>query len=219
MKIATWNLNWPRTASKIEAINDELEKVDADVLILTETNDVIRPGAEYRHLSSDPLPAPRPYAYKSGDHEATIWSKYAITQIAIKERFTSVCVQLPLEKMIVYGTVIGILGIKKSFSSDLRNQINDWEVIGATERNICIAGDFNVCWNGEKFPKVGRDEIAKCFDRLSIENLTREIEGNIDHIAISKSYVKTAECKWNLDKKLSDHIGVSVNIRLAKSIV
>jgi endonuclease/exonuclease/phosphatase family metal-dependent hydrolase len=47
---------------------------------------------------------------------------------------------------------------------------------------------------------------------MRLQNLTSEIDGNIDHIAISKSFRKTAECAWNLDKTLSDHIGVSVSV-------
>lgn len=41
-------------------------------------------------------------------------------------------------------------------------------------------------------------------------NLTERVENNIDHIVMSEGLVggiRTSVEKWNLDKKLSDHIG------------
>ena len=213
MKIATWNLNWPRKGSaRVEGILQEIKRVDADIFVLTETNDDVIHPPGYQPLSSDTLPEPRPYAFQEGDHEVTIWSRHPIVKVGINERYTSVCVQMQWSELKIYGTVIGILGVKKNFPSEVQNQIADWVALSSQGGNICFAGDFNVCWNGKGFPKVGRTEIATCFDNLGIRNLTRDIEGNIDHIAISECFTTVDDGSWNLDKKLSDHIGVWVNI-------
>ncbi|WP_318640199.1 hypothetical protein [Flavobacterium ardleyense] len=48
-----------------------------------------------------------------------------------------------------------------------------------------------------------------------MKNLTSEISENVDHIVISNEFLnekKTAVEIFNLDKKLSDHIGICVTI-------
>ncbi len=49
MKIATWNLERPNDSSKSRntKIIESLNEVDADILILTETNTIINPGSAY----------------------------------------------------------------------------------------------------------------------------------------------------------------------------
>jgi exonuclease III len=217
MKIAIWNLDFLRKASskeKKEKLIAIFNEVKADVWILTETNLAVRPGEGYMPLCSEILPDPKPYAYKPGDHEVIIWSKHPMSEFSISETSTSVCARIKIsdDLMTVYGTVIGVLGIKKDFREHLEKQTKDWKSLRSSSDQICVAGDFNVCWKGKHFPKIGRDELSECLNEMRLQNLTSEIDGNIDHIAISKSFRKTAECTWNLDKTLSDHIGVSVSI-------
>jgi endonuclease/exonuclease/phosphatase family metal-dependent hydrolase len=48
-----------------------------------------------------------------------------------------------------------------------------------------------------------------------MENLTCNIKDNVDHVIISKSFIENKKLKietWNLDKKLSDHIGICLTI-------
>jgi len=217
MKIATWNLEFlKRTSSrdKTAKIVATLKEVGADIWILTETNSAISPGDGYTPVFSDPLPVPGPYNRRTGDYEAMIWSKFPLSQISIAESSTSVCAkaQTSLGEVYFYGTVIGILGNRVStFHSDLQKQLADWQRINELGA-ICIAGDFNISWDSYYFTKDGRAKITDCFTKLGIANLTSEVKQNIDHIAISKPFEKTAECTWNLDKTLSDHIGVSVSV-------
>jgi exonuclease III len=233
MKIATWNLERPETSSaKNLEIIKTIRQVDADILILTETNFVIDPGEKYTPLASDALPVPGEYKYTHGENETTIWSKYPLNRVKTSHPSIAVCakVQTPNGDLNVYGTVIGILGPvgrKNDFLVDLKEQIEDWGKITGEQGNICIAGDFNVCWNGKYCPKAGRDEIDICFDELGISNLTRDIEGNIDHIAISNSFLKNAKYDtkpqtWNPKEesrkpKLSDHLGVCVTLEFPMS--
>lgn len=229
MKIATWNLDRPTTSSpKNLQLLQELKDVDADILILTETNFVIDPGEKYTPLFSDLLPVPGLYKYTHGENQTTIWSRYPLSRIQTQHPSITTCakVQTPNGDLSVYGTVIGILGpigrAKDDFLRNLSEQIQDWKKISSEHGNIAVIGDFNVCWNGEKFPKTGREEIDRCFEELGILNLTRDVESNIDHIAISGSFLENARYdadprKWNTQKKLrkpklSDHMGVCVTL-------
>ena len=48
MKIATWNIERPtKTGKRIPLIINCLREIDADILILTETNEAINPGNQY----------------------------------------------------------------------------------------------------------------------------------------------------------------------------
>jgi len=80
--------------------------------------------------------------------------------------------------------------------------------------NICIAGDFNISFSDNfYYTKEGRQKITSSFEELQIANLTQSIPQNMDHIAISKSFLKSMKCTeqiWIDDKRLSDHIGVSI---------
>jgi exonuclease III len=220
MRIATWNLERPKTLSqKNDLIRKKLEEIKADIWVLTETNDCICPGERYKPYPSEP-----DLLHSKGEKRVTIWSKYPV----IEEHKTfcsskSVCVTVRngRGRLVVYGTVVGVYGNReKSFLPDLENQVKDWKRIGG-EIPLCIAGDFNVSFSDNYyFTHEGRNKIPACFAELKIENLTYGIKDNIDHIAISKSFLRSAKptsSEWNLDKKkaiprLSDHIGVSVDV-------
>jgi hypothetical protein len=219
MEIATWNVERPTTTSnKNASIIGEIRNLNADILILTETHSIIRPPGYAYSLASDTLTA-------DGENRTTIWSKYPLgDRIRTFAPETSVCVnvQTPHGGLYVYGTVIGVFGSReKSFLPDLELQIDDWARISKLG-NICIAGDFNISWDSYYFTHDGRGKLSDAFKALKITNLTSEIPQNIDHVAISDSFLKAAKRNelphtWNLEKKLrkpslSDHIGVSVKL-------
>lgn len=219
MKIATWNVERPSDLSKTRnaKILEALKEVDADILILTETNSLINPGAEYSPFATTSLGLlDEPY-YKDGENRTTIWSKYPANRyMQTYDSFTSICtgIRTPYGDLNVYGTIMGIHGNRReSFNVDLDRQLADWKRIRRIG-DICIAGDYNLSFmDNYYYTKDGRQKINDSFEELQIKNLTEQIPENIDHIAVSTSFLKFAECKtmvWNEDKKLSDHIGVSV---------
>jgi len=68
LKIATWNLERPKTVSrKNAAILEKLKEVNADILILTETNSCIDLGPEYVAFPSKELMPSKACAYVSVD--------------------------------------------------------------------------------------------------------------------------------------------------------
>lgn len=221
MRIATWNVERPfPTSAIVPAILQAIKKVNADIWIFTETHDCINPGDEYHAHHCSPV-LEKKVIYKTGERRVSIYSKYPINKIIPTFRDdTSICVsiQTPMGPLAVYGTVLGIYGNRgEEFKDDLKAQILDFERISQQEKNFCIAGDLNMTFSDNYYyTKEGRDKLNTIFDKLEMTNLTAGIARNIDHIVMSKSFIsgKPTTIQWNdpVDKKLSDHMGVAINI-------
>jgi len=197
----------------------KIRTIDADIVVLTETNSVIDLGSPYYKAPSQELPISKDSGWRNGENRTTIWSKYReIDRPITFNSSISVCSTLDISnrELNVYGTVIGVLGNRrKSFIEDLHSQIRDWRKPQNTGK-ICIAGDFNISFKDNYYYTVeGRRLIEGCFTELGIRNLTGDIDKNIDHIAVSEAFLEASTCTkgfWNEDKTLSDHIGVWVSI-------
>lgn len=221
MKIATWNIERPKkTGVRVPRIIESLEKVDPDILILTETNEAVYLGEGYNYFHTDIL---QESFYKEGERRTSIYSKYQLTGNHVTFRAdTSICTKLktPFGDLAVYGTVIGINGNRrKNFDADLEKQLEDFERISVNENfceNFCIGGDLNMSFGDNYyFTQDGRKKLINSFEKLKMTNLTAGILENIDHIVISNQFLKGKTYKsteWNRDKRLSDHIGVCVTI-------
>lgn len=217
MKIATWNIKRPtKTNNRIKKIIHSLQEFDPDILILTETNEAVHLGEAYNYFHTEIL---HELFYKEGERRTSIYSRYPLIDHETTFRAdTSICTWLktPLGDLAVYGTVIGINGNRrKNFDEDLLKQLDDFERIAANG-NFCIAGDLNMTFGDNYyFTEDGRKKLNDSFNKSELTNLTANIPENIDHIVISNDFIKDkriALSTWNLDKKMSDHIGVCVSI-------
>ncbi len=218
MKILTWNIERPQKANQL--IIGKLTHYNADIVILTETNSIINLGKEYTAIQTDPLTKDHDgIAYHSGENRTTIWTKY---KIGVKhntyDNYTSVCAQLetPQSSLNVYATIMGVFGgLGERFKSDLENQLLDFDKLSSSEL-LCIVGDLNVTFSGRVYPShEARNKLKAAFEKLNLINLTAEIENNVDHIVLSKDFIKNKIVKietWNHDKLLSDHIGICLTI-------
>jgi endonuclease/exonuclease/phosphatase family metal-dependent hydrolase len=217
MKIATWNLERPtKQSSRLSKIQDILIALDADILILTEINRFIDLGSSYYSFHSSSLSN---QMYKEGEITSSFYSKYpSLAKISTFNQETSICEVLdtPIGNIAVYATIIGIYGNRHpNFKTDLELQIQDFKKI-ASEYPMIIAGDFNISFSDNYYyTKEGRDKLNKCFNELSLVNLTDKVQNNIDHIVISQGLLNVSEANcqvWNLDKNLSDHIGLMIDL-------
>lgn len=217
MKIATWNIERPeKTGARVQHLINCLKEIDADILILTESNEAVLFGSDYNYFHTDIL---EELFYNEGERRTSIYSKYSLLGTLPTFRAdTSICTKLktPFGDLAVYGTVIGINGNRrKNFDADLVKQLEDFEKISANE-NICIGGDLNMTFSDNYYhTQEGRLKLNNSFNKLKLTNLTADIPENIDHIIISDAFMKDKAVKlfeWNRDKKLSDHIGVCVTI-------
>ena len=216
MKIATWNLERPKTtSSKLGEITSKLRQLDADLYVLTETNDCINLSSNFYYYHSEILPAAY---YKSGERRITIISKFPAEEILSvynAQTCLAITFQSPLGRLIAYGTITGIFGNRRAnFLSELDLQIQDW--INLNNDNLLIAGDLNMSFSDNYyFTNLGRQKFVNTFKKLNLINLTENVPQNIDHIIISRKIMMSKSYTvetWNLDKRLSDHIGLCVEI-------
>ena len=219
MKIVTWNIERLQK-NKNEEIKSKLYEFGADIIVLTETSAILNLGENYNCVTTETLTENYDNInYKVGENRTTIWTKYIfVNHFQTFDNYTSICSEIETEFGIlkVYGTIIGIFGgIGKRFESDLIGQLKDFENFEA-EKSNCIIGDLNVYFSGYAYPShYARNILNETFEKLKMENLTKEITENVDHIIISKEFIKNKITEieiWNLEKTLSDHIGICLTI-------
>lgn len=217
MKIATWNIE--RMAHSPAQIQLACEKVQADILVLTESDDRVCP--EYEYCFHTPTPPDiegtrfGTIRYAPTEHRVSLFTHYPpVRQHITADKYASLCVELKTERgnLLVYGTVIGTHDVTTVFQQDLKKQLPDFERLTADGNRLCICGDFNCFFTGRCWPsKVGRDALLQAFSQAHMELLTKKQPDYIDHIAISKQFLDNTAVhieEWNLDRKLSDHKGI-----------
>jgi exonuclease III len=213
MRIATWNLQ-RLDKRKNEQILDKLADINADILVLTETNSIIQLD-NYNCISTDLLPNNFDnIKYADGENRVSILTKFnAITRHQTFDNYTSVCtdIETPFGLLTVYGTIIGVFANRQPrFDNDLNGQLADFETL-VPGRQFCIAGDFNVTFSGRAWPShKARQALNDSFHKLRLTNTTANIADTVDHIVLSNDFLDNKHLEietWNTDKKLSDHVG------------
>ena len=194
-------------------------KIDADILILTEYNSILElPFYEYKS-TTEQLPEIL-YHYKETERRVAIFSKFPIKKsFKTYDSQTSSCVELETNfgNLIVYGTVVGIIGNTDSdFKIDLIKQTEDINTISKFG-NFCYAGDLNISFSDNYyFTKFGRETFLECFMLNKLTNLTESLSENIDHVVSTESFAiqfKSEISEWNINKKLSDHKGICIELK------
>lgn len=221
MKVITWNLERLEKLKPQQA-KEILLAYNAEIYVLTETHENMSLGEDYKILSSKSLYSGHDGMkdYKTGECRTQIFSKYNILEQ--KQTFDEyntlhLIVETPQGNLTIYGGIIGIDGgTTKNFKRDLEGVLKDWSALNK-EDNICLAGDFNTILQGHKWPsKVAVDSLNTAFKKLNMTNLTMGIPLSVDHIVLSNGLLDKKPIRietWNADKKLSDHIGISVEVR------
>lgn len=213
MKIATWNLERLSKRKNLE-ISQILNKLDADILILTETGSEIQ-LENYNCVPSENLPANfEGISYKHGENRVSIWTKFKVVKnYKTFDSYTAVCCDLKTHFRIltVYGSIIGVFGNKQPrFDHDLSGHLSDFQEI-FSGKNVLFGGDFNVTFSGRVWPsKKARQILTDTFKNSGLINITEHIPNNVDHLVLSKDFIgdKSMEIyTWNENKKLSDHVG------------
>lgn len=219
MIIATWNIERLKHRNKIDSILDEIHKINAEILVLTEYDNLeltdYQFKTETKQLNSDQ------FNYSETERRVVIFSKFPILKtFETYDEFTSCCAEFetPKGNLIVYGTILGILGNRdKNFNKELEFQTNDIYKFSKNV-NFCYTGDLNMSFSDNYyFTNEGRNQLNECFQKNSLINLTENLEENIDHIVVSKEFIDNSEViltEWNLNKKLSDHKGICVEFNL-----
>jgi exonuclease III len=213
MKIVTWNLE-RLIKRKNQLVLKKLADINADILVLTETNSIIQLD-NFTCISTDLLPTDFDnIKYAAGENRVSILTKYkATTRHKTFDSFTTVCtdIKTPFGLLTVYGTIIGVFANRQPrFDNDLKGQLGDFENI-FPGRQVCFAGDLNVTFTGRPWPSnKARQTLVEAFDKFGLINTTANIADSVDHIVLSKDFLENKHLEmetWNNDKKLSDHVG------------
>ena len=213
MKIATWNVERLKKKKYLPEILSEIEKIDADILILTETDSQILPENYPYKIETKSLILVNSLA-KITENRVTIFSKFPIVVVFETYDHFATCsaeIETPFGKLVVYGTIVGILGNRnQQFIPDLKKQMMDLQKF--SDKNICFVDDLNCSFSDNYyFTNEGRNLFNENFKSLNLKNITAEIPENIDHIVMSENFIERFKIKiseFNLDKKLSDHKGI-----------
>ncbi len=220
MKIATWNVERLKHYKCLDRMLDICRTVDADILVLTETDCRLEPDYPYVFKSAL-LHDAFPDLYAVTENRVSIYSKYPILRsYETFDEHTSVCIELETDfgNLLVYGTVIGIWGNRRpSFLPDLEAQMRDIEWLSALGKNICFCGDYNLSFSDNYyFTTKGREKVLAQFAKSNLTILTANRSECVDHIAVSKGFAGNHSLhieEWNQDKKLSDHKGIAVLLK------
>lgn len=220
MRIATWNIERLKHNKQKEQMLQEIEKINADILILTETDKRVMPDYPYC-FQTPPLGEEKEIRYRDTENRVTVFSKYRSTgSYKTHDELSSICVELETENgsLLVYGTIMGIYGNRnESFYPELIKQMEDIKRLTAFGKKLCVVGDYNLSFcDNYYFTDKGRQLVIKTFDECGIDIITKELPQCIDHIAVSKDFFNTIADinEWNLDKTLSDHKGSVVDLKL-----
>jgi endonuclease/exonuclease/phosphatase family metal-dependent hydrolase len=218
MKILNWNVErYKKNKSEIDKI---IHSYNADIVVLTETSSKLDLGNDYQHIKTENLSNGFDgVQYDEYENRVSIWTRYKIlNKTKTYDEFTSINANLETEygNLNVYATIIGVFGGKgERFNNDLNEQILDFHNFNSGEMN-CIIGDLNTTFSGFTYPShLARKVLNEQFSTLNMENVTKDIDNNVDHIIISNSFIKDKKIVidlFNTDKKLSDHIGICISI-------
>ncbi len=238
LKIANWNLEriLPKQR-RAERLKNEISKIEADILILTETHKNVGPEKFKSVTSID---------REEGECWAAIWSTFPIAPlndfVSDTERCTAAKVIHPqYGELIIYATVLPWVGSTwhnytwnkgEAYMAALETYQKDWEnlQLAYPDAMHIIVGDFNQSlvdfpYYGSKLIRSKLEEVIKECDMTIVtagknDPIARDSKPHacIDHICISTSKIKqiTSTQRWpnkdKPDKKLSDHFGVIVEI-------
>jgi len=158
MRIATWNVERPGDgdSSRTKRILAKLEEIAADIWILTETHETVRPKSGAHQVSSPNIEA-APISHRVGEHKVTVWSRWPMLnryEVSMVNRAAWTAIETPIGDLIVYGTVIPYHGARWPYGTK-RNWDAHYAAIAVQgaewgrlrqkypSSGMCVAGDFN----------------------------------------------------------------------------
>ncbi len=236
MRIGTWNVEYARPA-RLDPLGGVLAANPADIWVLTETHDDLRPP----HCEFVVHTQPRPKngsGIRPGSRWVSIWSRFPILAtvsdlLADQERTVAALIDLGTSKqLLVYGTVMPWKGDRgrqdwSEHHAVVPKQAAEWRELIQRYPNaaLCVAGDFNTDMGTGSYygTKRGiamlRTGLADC-QLFCATEMTRVPAGSlqhppIDHIAVPSAWESSTSVvsAWPAQKGvLSDHSGLVIEV-------
>jgi hypothetical protein len=236
VRIGTWNVEYAKPA-RLDALRGVLSANRADIWVLTETHDDLRPPQFEFVAHTEPRPK-NWSGIRPGSRWVSIWSRFPIIadvslSAADKERTIAVLLDIgPSNKLIVYGTVMPWKGDrgKQDWSEHHKvvpKQCGEWRELTRlhTDASLCVAGDFNTDMRTGRYygTKEGiamlRAGLADCglfcATEMPLVPIGLLTNPPIDHIAVPLSWESATSVvsAWPAQKGvLSDHSGLVIEV-------
>ena len=234
LKVGTWNVDRSGVRGKSRWIRQlqEMQRVDADVWVLSETHrDHVIP--EMHGCFSAPGEPP----YARLEAAVAVWSRWPSRPVEVSNPRLSTAVELQIPEsglqLLVYATIIPYQSDGKQQGHaawSLHRQAVDALMADCSRLRsqypghcFILAGDFNMslgpkAWYGLQDVKT---KLMSGLDRLQIDCCTlddprdRNIpRGNVDHIFATHDLVPGEAVDFWFDRSLSDHNGVAIKATL-----
>ncbi len=239
MRIATWNLERPRNPNTPRArrLLAEIQAINADIWILTETRENLSPGPEYASAGTQGFDR----TGDPGERWTMIWSRLPVLEIIPTSdpiRTVAACIQVGASRtLVIYGTVLPWRSDRRwrpwrgsaAFMYAAGRQIEDW---AALRRNypsaeFCVAGDFNQEFKPPFYTgsRQGQELLAQAMQNLRCTWTTGEHDPliahaggeqqSVDHVCVGRELQErlTGSGVWPdratfAASKMTDHYGV-----------
>jgi endonuclease/exonuclease/phosphatase family metal-dependent hydrolase len=241
MKIATWNLERALPQSgQAERQRQWLNRIDADLLVLTETHLGMTPENGYHSIASGPRHRTPEHGRDIGERWVQIWVRedWAIAPLETSNDLYTACalVDCSGRSCLLYGTVLPwpeTADQDQVFATALAAQQADWQRLRATypEAVLIVAGDFNQDLNALHYfgSRRNKQALRQALDRVGLACLTagendpvhqllNSQHSNTDHICVTHNSPSQFQQAFVWPQRLedlrglSDHFGVGVEI-------
>jgi hypothetical protein len=236
MRIGTWNVEYARPV-RLDALRGVLSANRADIWVLTETHDDLRP----EHCEFVAHSEPRPQNWRGirpGSRWVSIWSRFPIIKnvslpTADKERTVAALLDIgQSNKLIVYGTVMPWKGDRGKHDWSEHHlivpaQCAEWRELAQVHSDaaLCVAGDFNTDMGTGRYYGTKRGIAAlraglidcRLFCATEMPRVSPGLLQNppIDHIVLPSAWESSTSVvsAWPSQKGvLSDHSGLVIEV-------
>lgn len=247
IRLATWNLErcssrwWKRKPAQ----DRRIDRVDADIWVLTETFTDRSPSPDFDAVFSPPHPERRP---DPNERWTGIWSRWPIRALdapAPHRRGTVAAeVDTPLGLIVVYGCVIAWsheptfddgtpAGVWNVHAADIERQASEWRWLREhyPSRPLVVAGDFNQGRSGRRWDygtHALRQQLSDRLDHVGLRSLTDIdlveagplVQSHVQHICVSPELAASGDVlAWERTdgsgQRLSDHPTLAVDLTVA----
>jgi endonuclease/exonuclease/phosphatase family metal-dependent hydrolase len=234
LRIATWNLNRPPAKGiRVERLLAYIDRIDAEIWVLTETRNELSPGRMYSCVALSTAAVDR----SAGESWTAIWVRGPIqaVQLSSANGQRTACARLTLssgQPLLVYGSVLPWSG-EEVFQAALREQSTEWCEMREREpaTPFVLLGDLNQDLLPHRHyfgSNAGKAALRAAFAASRLTCLTggtrdplaqgSEQLASVNHICVGSAYGTAGSViTWppigQLRKSLlTDHYGVAADV-------